>query len=216
MKTILKIILITSLYFMSVQAAVSIERCRENYNKANSNIKKGNYESDVKKRQKYYKAAIENYTDAQFTCSNIFYNELEGYIRQIQYSIKNLTPKTEEELKKIKKSSSKYKRAEANRKAKEANEAMYNNLKSKSINNQTFNEDLNTKYNANINKKPIYNDYKGQPELKIDNLHIFGITSIKEFKKTKVIINSVSGTFALPKDKFKSANKINFTEDLMK
>lgn len=79
-------------------------------------------------------------------------------------------------------------------------------------------------YNVNNRKKNksrqslewIYNNNKSKPQIKIGDLHILGVKSIKPFKDGKYIIKATSGTYALPKEKLEKAKKINFTKELKK
>jgi len=64
--------------------------------------------------------------------------------------------------------------------------------------------------------KETYDDYKGEAELKLDNLHIYGIKTIKKYKNNSFLIKSANGTFSIPIDKFELSEKINFTQKLIK
>lgn len=67
-------------------------------------------------------------------------------------------------------------------------------------------------HNKNKNN-PMYkllSSTNKKSELKLKDLHIIGINSIKPFKNNQYIIKADNGTFALPKDKFNEAKKINF------
>ena len=99
-----------------------------------------------------------------------------------------------------------------NAKAKLANERHYRELEYKNRNNQ-YNQSPSL-----IIEKEKYNPvkFKNTPQIKLGKLHIYGITSIEVFKKDKWMIKGSNGTFALPKDKFEEAEKINFNSDLMK
>ncbi|MCD6173183.1 MAG: hypothetical protein J7J96_05235 [Sulfurimonas sp.] len=98
-----------------------------------------------------------------------------------------------------------------NRSARMANERYFRSLKYR-----------NTSYisteTETVNMKKEYNvkDFKNKPQIKLGELNILGITSIKPFKKDKFIIKATNGTFALPRDKFYEAEKLNFTPELMK
>jgi len=94
----------------------------------------------------------------------------------------------------------------SNEKARIANEKYYRSLKR--INRHTG--------PAYIKKTYHHKNFKNKPQIILDDLHIIGIKSIKPFKKNKYIIKAANGTFALPKDKFNEAKKINFTPKLMK
>lgn len=65
----------------------------------------------------------------------------------------------------------------------------------------------------NVHNKKVIG--KRKAELKLEELHIVGIKSIKPFKGNKFIIKAENGTFALPKDKLDEAEKINFTKELI-
>ncbi len=58
-------------------------------------------------------------------------------------------------------------------------------------------------------------DFKNKAQIKLGELHILGVKSIKPFKDGKFIIKAESGTFALPKDKLEEAEKINFSKEMM-
>jgi hypothetical protein len=59
-------------------------------------------------------------------------------------------------------------------------------------------------------------EYKNTPQLKMSELHIYGITNIKYFrdKKDIVMVESLTGNFALPLSVIASAERINFTSAL--
>ena len=58
--------------------------------------------------------------------------------------------------------------------------------------------------------------YKKAPQLKIGALTMYGIKDIKPFRDQKetLMVESVTGTFALPKSDLINAEKINFTPEL--
>lgn len=58
--------------------------------------------------------------------------------------------------------------------------------------------------------------YKKSPQLKLSNLHIYGVSNITPFREQKEIlmIESSLGNYALPKNKLINAEKINFTPEL--
>jgi len=58
--------------------------------------------------------------------------------------------------------------------------------------------------------------YKKAPQLKIGALTIYGIKEIKPFRDQKetLIVESATGTFALPKNDLINAEKMNFTPEL--
>lgn len=95
-----------------------------------------------------------------------------------------------------------------NEKARIANEKRFQELRRKNSNNQN-----NKKLNY-VKKKYNPKNFKNKPQLKLDDLHILGVKSIKPFKKDTYIIKATSGTFALPKEKLEKAKKINFTKEL--
>ena len=97
----------------------------------------------------------------------------------------------------------------SNEKARIANERYYRSL-------QQNNNYHNNSEPAYIKKTHNYKKFKNKPQIILDDLHIIGVKSIKPFKKNKYIIKAANGTFALPKDKFNEAKKINFTPKLMK
>ncbi|WP_321778193.1 hypothetical protein [Sulfurimonas sp.] len=103
-------------------------------------------------------------------------------------------------------------RKRRNYEAKNQNERYYREQKYKNRRNN-YNQNSNLQYNTKIYN---VNNFKNKPQLKLDELHILGINSIKLFKKDKLIIKATNGTFALPRDKFDEAEKINFNEKLMK
>mgnify|MGYP006971714644 CR=1 FL=1 len=81
-----------------------------------------------------------------------------------------------------------------------------------------FNQNQNYAYaeQNSIKEKERPDLYKNTPQIKLGDLHIYGIKSIEPFKDNKYIIKAVNRTFALPKDKLNEAEKINFTSELMK
>jgi|GEM_PF-7033004 len=107
----------------------------------------------------------------------------------------------------------------ANDNAQKANELYYQKLKQiDRADNDTRN--IETTDTANTDKKlssAAYksSDFNGKAQLKLDNLHILGISSVKPFKDNKLIIEATNGTFALPREKFNEAEKINFTQELL-
>ncbi|MDD5400679.1 MAG: hypothetical protein PHQ93_05805 [Sulfurimonas sp.] len=130
---------------------------------------------------------------------------------------KNSIRKAEYELSKTKIEKVQLKAANDN--AQKANELYYEKLKERDkADNNTRN--IETTDTTNTNKgllaaayKP--SDFNGKPQLKLENLHILGISSIKPFKDNKLIIEAANGTFALPREKFNEAQKINFTQELV-
>jgi len=90
-----------------------------------------------------------------------------------------------------------------------ANERYYRELKYDNRNDRNYRSTY-------VKKTYNPNNYKNKPQLKLGKLHILGIESIEPFKKNKYIIKADNGTFALPKDEFEKAEKINFNEKLMK
>jgi adenine specific DNA methylase Mod len=99
-------------------------------------------------------------------------------------------------------------RRSRNNEAKRANEKFYNKVK---YENNNYNRNSYPRSTYRSPKKELNcNDFKNEPQLKLGNLHIFGITSVKPFKGNKIMIKAANGTFALPKDKYEKAEKINF------
>jgi len=99
-----------------------------------------------------------------------------------------------------------------NHKARQANDKYYRDLKNKNMRNKYNNRYSTPKIKKTYN--PKY--FKNRPQIILDELHILGIKSIKQCKQDKYIIKAVNGTFALPKDKFKKAEKINFNSKELK
>lgn len=94
------------------------------------------------------------------------------------------------------------------REAKIANEKYFRELKYKNMRSSSTSNYVKKTYNPD--------NFKNRPQIKLGELHILGVKSIKPFKKNKYIIQATNGTFAIPKDKFDKAEKINFTAELMK
>jgi hypothetical protein len=95
------------------------------------------------------------------------------------------------------------------RKVEMANEEYYRKIQRRNKPKENYNR---TEYIEEIDYEK---KYKNQPQLKLDDLHIYGIKSIKPFKNNKLIIKAENGTFALPKEKFEEAEKINFHSALI-
>lgn len=94
---------------------------------------------------------------------------------------------------------------------------------SRNCESKRANDEYYSKQRLNTNNEPIIirkklnpKDFKNTAQLKLDKLHIFGITSIEKFKENKLIIKGANGIFALPEDKFNTAEKINFNSELNK
>ncbi|MDD5372735.1 MAG: hypothetical protein PHO62_04820 [Sulfurimonas sp.] len=103
----------------------------------------------------------------------------------------------------------------ANDNAQKANESYYEKLKERDNTRNIETADTRST-NKNLSAaayKP--SDFNGKAQLKLENLHILGISSIKPFKDNKLIIEAANGTFALPREKFNEAEKINFTQELL-
>ena len=75
---------------------------------------------------------------------------------------------------------------------------------------------ISSSYSNSTRKEYNPKDFRNKPQIKLDELHILGIQSIKPFKNNKYIIKAANGTFALPKEKLEKAKKINFNSKLMK
>lgn len=128
---------------------------------------------------------------------------------------KNTIRKAEYELAKSKIEKTQLKAANDN--AQKANELYYEKLKERDrADNSTRNietTEIRDKGISAVTHKP--SDFNGKAQLKLDSLHILGISSIKPFKDNKLIIEAANGTFALPREKFNEAEKINFTKELL-
>lgn len=105
----------------------------------------------------------------------------------------------------------------ANDDAKRENELYYQKLKQRDrAENHTKNietTEIRDKSLLPSSYKP--SDFNDKAQLKLENLHIVGISSIEPFKDNKLIIKAANGTFALPREKFNEAEKINFTKELL-
>lgn len=64
---------------------------------------------------------------------------------------------------------------------------------------------------------PLSETYKDSPQLISDQFQIYNITKISPFRNTTdtIMIESSSGTFAIPKDLIKSATKIHLTPEII-
>lgn len=90
-----------------------------------------------------------------------------------------------------------------------------NNPKQK--NNGSNQKNNNLKDNEIIQTLSISEQYKDSPQLEIKNkLHIYNVIKISKFRNSsdKIFIESTSGNFAIPREEFLSAKKINFTTKL--
>ena len=90
-----------------------------------------------------------------------------------------------------------------------------------STNSQSMDKPINSEikqYEVSVQKKQIDPavQYKKAPQLKLSNMHIYGIKNITYFrdKKDIVMIESSTGNFALPLNVIVSAERINFTSEL--
>ncbi len=152
-----------------------------------------------------------NLTDARYQ-RNIIETE-----RNRILSEKNDIRKAELEFTKSKSEKAQLKAANDN--AQKANELYYQKLKQKDrADNNIRNIEAADIMSSNKNLPAAANkqsDFNGEAQLKLENLHILGISSIKPFKDNKLIIEAANGTFALPREKFNEAEKINFSQELL-
>jgi len=109
----------------------------------------------------------------------------------------------QEEIRKIEKQ-------RLNHEAEMANKKKFQELREKNLRKQQ-NSNQKTNY---VKKEYNPKNFKKKPQIKLNDLHILGVKSIKPFKKDKYIIKATNGTFALPKEKLEEAEKINFTKEL--
>lgn len=129
--------------------------------------------------------------------------------KQRRVELENI--KKEQKRRKSEKLAEEAEREARNAKAREKNRLHYEKL----LRDDSNIEDKSGEYYRTTVTKYNPDDFKGKPQLKLGKLHILGITSIKPFKNNQLIIKAANGTFALPREKFEEAEKINFTSDLM-
>lgn len=131
--------------------------------------------------------------------------EMEEYYRR--YPEKRPLSAAEKRAKKIQ--AHKKKIIEANQKAKKKNLARQQEwdrthgltYKSKYTNKQSI---VTERKKVNLDK------YRDSAQLIIAGEHLYRVTEAKVFKKTKILVKSLHGTFAFPAELFDSAEKINF------
>lgn len=67
-----------------------------------------------------------------------------------------------------------------------------------------------------INNIPLAEQYKNTPQLKLDKLHIYGITNFSKFRDSTqvILVESKIGNYAIPINELVGAKRINFSNEL--
>jgi len=149
--------------------------------------------SAVNKPHRTHKAFIKHHPRMHYRGHGIYYHYQEPSIYISQPQGQSHSDKVKEANK------------EAREHNKEINAAYEKQLAERGITHPTQAQVETIEY-----KEIDFTQYEDSAQLILENVHLYGVSEVKIFKKDKVLVQAVNGKFAFPIKTYESAKKIHF------